>query len=318
MKRHGNLWQPVISFEELLRAADTARRGKRCRPAVAAFHFDQERALWKLHEELTTKTDRETTVASSFTNPRSARSVPPRTRNLGQDLFKNCTGYQSSDTVNVAYRDSANPSTHGGTFAFESGSGMPLGVPRQQDMVIGEWVSKSAGNRGDFDQPGSADAFIRCDYDSRARLAHAVRVGNLCPHDLPSSQWACHLRSPLERLGFIVVEPRLRRRVFFDQPIPIQFPGDFKRSLPGHCVLQHFEILEWDNRSHIGPATANNYRLSFCDDSTNHIHVFLDVMRLIDVGRFSQVQHHDKFPQWRSWHYTVWPPESVRVSPTTQ
>jgi hypothetical protein len=58
MKRHGHLWQQVISFEALLHAAEQARKGKRFRPGVAAFHFDQERALWKLHEELTTKTYR--------------------------------------------------------------------------------------------------------------------------------------------------------------------------------------------------------------------------------------------------------------------
>ena len=52
MKRHGNLWEQVISFESLLRAAEKARKGKRFRPAVAAFHFDLERELWKLHEEL--------------------------------------------------------------------------------------------------------------------------------------------------------------------------------------------------------------------------------------------------------------------------
>ncbi len=46
MKRHGNLWEQVVSFEALLRAADKARKGKRIRPAVAAFHFDQERALY--------------------------------------------------------------------------------------------------------------------------------------------------------------------------------------------------------------------------------------------------------------------------------
>jgi hypothetical protein len=39
MKRHGNLWQHVLSFAALLRAADNARRGKRCRPAVATSHF---------------------------------------------------------------------------------------------------------------------------------------------------------------------------------------------------------------------------------------------------------------------------------------
>ena len=40
--------------------------GKRFRPAVAAFHFDQERALWKLHEELATKTYRPGAYRSFF------------------------------------------------------------------------------------------------------------------------------------------------------------------------------------------------------------------------------------------------------------
>src|SRR5208282_5274132 len=66
MKRHGNLWQQVVSFEALLRAADTARKGKRFRPSVAEFHFDQERALWKLHEELSTKTYRPGAYRSFF------------------------------------------------------------------------------------------------------------------------------------------------------------------------------------------------------------------------------------------------------------
>ena len=52
MKRYARLWEQVIGFEALLHAAEEARRGKRFRPAVAAFHFDQERALWELHEEL--------------------------------------------------------------------------------------------------------------------------------------------------------------------------------------------------------------------------------------------------------------------------
>jgi retron-type reverse transcriptase len=66
MKRYGNLWERVISFEALLYAADNARKGKRFRPAVAAFHFDQERALWKLREELTAKTYRPGAYRSFF------------------------------------------------------------------------------------------------------------------------------------------------------------------------------------------------------------------------------------------------------------
>ena len=37
MKRHGNLWPQVICFEALLHAAEQACKGKRFRPAVAAW-----------------------------------------------------------------------------------------------------------------------------------------------------------------------------------------------------------------------------------------------------------------------------------------
>ncbi len=56
MKRHGNLWDRLISFENLLYAAEKARRGKRLRRDVAQFHFLLETELWRLHEELSHKT----------------------------------------------------------------------------------------------------------------------------------------------------------------------------------------------------------------------------------------------------------------------
>jgi len=43
MKRVGNLWDGLVSFPNLLRAARKARKGKRSRPDVAAFEFDVER-----------------------------------------------------------------------------------------------------------------------------------------------------------------------------------------------------------------------------------------------------------------------------------
>src|SRR3954471_2978172 len=58
MKRQGNLWDGMNTFESLLRAAEKARRGKRFRPSPARFFFHLERELWRLHEELTTKTYR--------------------------------------------------------------------------------------------------------------------------------------------------------------------------------------------------------------------------------------------------------------------
>jgi retron-type reverse transcriptase len=52
MKRHGHLWDELIRFANLLRAARQAQRGKRRRPDVARFHFVLEPELWRLHEEL--------------------------------------------------------------------------------------------------------------------------------------------------------------------------------------------------------------------------------------------------------------------------
>ena len=57
-QRVGHLWDELISFDNLLRAATKACRSKRFRPSVASFHLDLERQLWRLHEELATKTYR--------------------------------------------------------------------------------------------------------------------------------------------------------------------------------------------------------------------------------------------------------------------
>ena len=58
MKRHGNLWPTLTSFEHLLRSSEKAKRGKRFRPAAVRFEFALERELWKLREQLLGKTYR--------------------------------------------------------------------------------------------------------------------------------------------------------------------------------------------------------------------------------------------------------------------
>lgn len=52
MKRAGSLFEKIVSFRNLLQAAYRARRGKKNRPDVAAFHFDLERNLLQLQQEL--------------------------------------------------------------------------------------------------------------------------------------------------------------------------------------------------------------------------------------------------------------------------
>lgn len=58
MKRHGNLWDTLISFPNLLRAAKNSARGKRFLPPVLKFHSELEHELFKLGHELREKTYR--------------------------------------------------------------------------------------------------------------------------------------------------------------------------------------------------------------------------------------------------------------------
>jgi retron-type reverse transcriptase len=83
MKRVGHLWDRLVGFENLLRAAETACKGKRFRPDVARFHFGLERELWRLHEELRTRTYRPgpyRTFVLCEPKPRQISAAPYRDR----------------------------------------------------------------------------------------------------------------------------------------------------------------------------------------------------------------------------------------------
>jgi RNA-directed DNA polymerase len=56
MKRHGNLWSQVISFENLLKASRQAQRNKRYRGNVLAFNDNIEAELFSIQDELIDQT----------------------------------------------------------------------------------------------------------------------------------------------------------------------------------------------------------------------------------------------------------------------
>lgn len=56
MKRYGNLWPDIITFDNLWRAARQAQNGKRFRDNVLAFNDNIEAELLQLQNELTTQT----------------------------------------------------------------------------------------------------------------------------------------------------------------------------------------------------------------------------------------------------------------------
>ena len=55
MKRYGNLFEEVVSFENLVVAAKRAFRGKKDKARVAQFYFDMENELLCIREELQNK-----------------------------------------------------------------------------------------------------------------------------------------------------------------------------------------------------------------------------------------------------------------------
>jgi retron-type reverse transcriptase len=83
MRRSRNLWEKVITFENLLSAAQKACKGKRFRPGVAAFHFDLERQLLSLQRELATRSYRPGPYRTFFlyeTKKRQISAAPYRDR----------------------------------------------------------------------------------------------------------------------------------------------------------------------------------------------------------------------------------------------
>jgi RNA-directed DNA polymerase len=56
MKRYGNLWSPIVDFENLWWAARRAEAGKRYRENVLDFNFNFEENLIQLQSELIAKT----------------------------------------------------------------------------------------------------------------------------------------------------------------------------------------------------------------------------------------------------------------------
>jgi retron-type reverse transcriptase len=58
MKRYKQLFEKIISFENLLKASQKAQRGKRFKPATARFNLDLEKELLRLQRELSQGTYR--------------------------------------------------------------------------------------------------------------------------------------------------------------------------------------------------------------------------------------------------------------------
>ncbi|MDO9068799.1 MAG: RNA-directed DNA polymerase [Deltaproteobacteria bacterium] len=100
MKRHGNLYESLTSFENLYVASIKARRGKRMKEGCATFEMNREAELWRLHHELRDGTwkpgaYREFTIYER--TPRKISAAPYRDRvvhhaicNIIEPIFDRC------------------------------------------------------------------------------------------------------------------------------------------------------------------------------------------------------------------------------------
>jgi len=83
MKRHKHLFDDITAFENLLRAAEKAQKGKRFTPATAQFNHRLESELLQLQEELQTQTYRLGRYKEFYINdpkPRMISAAPYRDR----------------------------------------------------------------------------------------------------------------------------------------------------------------------------------------------------------------------------------------------
>jgi hypothetical protein len=174
MKRHGHLWENVVSFESLLRAAEQARKGKRFRPAVASFHFNLEHELWSLHEELSAKTYRPGAYRTFFIHEPKARQIsaaPYRDRVLHHALVNVLEPIFERTFIHDSYACRKGKGTHAAVVPQRhAGEGMMFGadgVEQGADPAVGvvlvgvtdkqvELVGRQSG-QGEDAQHGRAD-----------------------------------------------------------------------------------------------------------------------------------------------------------------
>ena len=117
-------------------------------------------------------------------------------RDLGQDLQHDRPRDYTGNIPNVRVANTRHPRADGGTLAVEPSPRMPLGMPRQQHMVMGQRLGDTAGHRDDIQRRSRSDPVAWGDNHRRAQLGDAVRVRNFRPDNATELEWPRHT-SPL-------------------------------------------------------------------------------------------------------------------------
>lgn len=115
MKRHGNLWPQIITFENLLLAALKAQKGKRYNPSVLRFNLNREEELVQLQTELTQKTYQPgayTTFEIETPKKRMISAAPYRDRVVHHALCNHITPVLEKSLIPHTYANRVGFGTH--------------------------------------------------------------------------------------------------------------------------------------------------------------------------------------------------------------
>lgn len=115
MKRVGNLWKDIITFDNLLLAAKKAQRCKRFKPDILQFNYNLETEIIKLQQELTTKTyltGEYKTFQIIDPKPRSISSAPYRDRVIHHALCNVIAPIFERTFIPESYANRINFGTH--------------------------------------------------------------------------------------------------------------------------------------------------------------------------------------------------------------
>jgi RNA-directed DNA polymerase len=115
MKRSGNLWREIITFENILLATKKAQKGKRFRPNVLEFNFQLENEIITLQKELISQTYQpgEYTVFKIIApKPRQISAAPYRDRVVHHALCNIITPIFERSFIADSYANRVGFGTH--------------------------------------------------------------------------------------------------------------------------------------------------------------------------------------------------------------
>jgi len=115
MKRHGNLWEKITDFGNLVAAAQTAQKGKKFRDNVLAFNYNLEGEIFKLQAELKERTyspGKYKTFTVYEPKPRQISAAPYRDRIVHHALCNVIVPLIEPTFIGDCYANRVNYGTH--------------------------------------------------------------------------------------------------------------------------------------------------------------------------------------------------------------